>query len=128
MTLLLPKAGLLEEPDCSAANGLGPVLVARSLRFRGRQPGVAPTGALTEKDGTTPRRPARGLRRSQPAFEDDMPTFTVHVPSGIVDDVERADRTIFVRDAFSLPGFVFGPYKLASFPCLRQYLFPKGRA
>ncbi len=38
-----------------------------------------------------------------------MPTFTVHVPSGIDNDVERAERTIFVREGFSLPAFVFGP-------------------
>lgn len=43
------------------------------------------------------------------AYEDAMPTFTVHVPSGIGDDVERAERTMFVRDSFSLPAFVFGP-------------------
>ena len=38
-----------------------------------------------------------------------MPTFTVHVPSGIEDHVERAERTLFVREGFSLPAFVFGP-------------------
>ena len=38
-----------------------------------------------------------------------MPTFTVHVPSGIEDNVERAERTLFVREGFSLPAFVFGP-------------------
>lgn len=38
-----------------------------------------------------------------------MPTFTVHVPSGIGNDVERAERTIFVRESFNLPAFVFGP-------------------
>ena len=42
-----------------------------------------------------------------------MPTFTVHVPSGIEDSVERAERTIFVREGFSLPAFVFGPLFLA---------------
>ena len=38
-----------------------------------------------------------------------MPTFTVHVPSGIDHDVERAERTVFVREGFSLAAFVFGP-------------------
>ena len=38
-----------------------------------------------------------------------MPTFTVHVPSGIEDHVKRAERTLFVREGFSLPAFVFGP-------------------
>ncbi len=41
-----------------------------------------------------------------------MPTFTVHVPSGIDSDVERAERTIFVREGFSLPAFLFGPFFL----------------
>ena len=51
--------------------------------------------------------------RQAPAFEDNMPTYTVHVPSGLEDDVERAERTIFVREGFSLPAFVFGPLFLA---------------
>ena len=38
-----------------------------------------------------------------------MPTYTVHVPSGLENDVERAERTIFVREGFSLPAFLFGP-------------------
>ncbi len=38
-----------------------------------------------------------------------MPTYTVHVPSGLDDDVKRAERTIFVREGFSLPAFLFGP-------------------
>ena len=38
-----------------------------------------------------------------------MPIYTVHVPSGLADDVARAERTIFVREGFSLPAFVFGP-------------------
>ncbi len=38
-----------------------------------------------------------------------MPTFTVHVPSGIENHVERAERTLFVREGFSLPAFVFAP-------------------
>lgn len=42
-----------------------------------------------------------------------MPTYTVHVPSGIEDSVARAERTIFVREGFSLPAFVFGPLFLA---------------
>ena len=56
-----------------------------------------------------PAQPGTGLATDEGAFEDAMPTFTVHVPTGIVDDVERAERTVFVRDAFSLPAFVFGP-------------------
>ena len=38
-----------------------------------------------------------------------MPTFTVHVPSGIEDHVKRAERTLFVRVGFSLSAFLFGP-------------------
>ena len=41
-----------------------------------------------------------------------MPTYTVHVPPGLEDDVERAERTVFVREGFSLPGLVFGPFFL----------------
>ena len=38
-----------------------------------------------------------------------MAIFTVHVPPRIANASQRADRTIFVRDGFSLPAFLFGP-------------------
>jgi hypothetical protein len=41
-----------------------------------------------------------------------MATFTVHVPPGIADPLLRAERTVFVRDGFSLPAFLFGPVYL----------------
>jgi Protein of unknown function (DUF2628) len=34
--------------------------------------------------------------------------YTVHVPDDVAGSVERADRTVFVREGFSLWGFVFG--------------------
>lgn len=38
-----------------------------------------------------------------------MAVFTVHVPPGTADPIRRADRTIFVREGFSIAAFVFGP-------------------
>ena len=38
-----------------------------------------------------------------------MATFTVHVPPNIPDAAKRADRTIFIREGFSVPAFLFGP-------------------
>ena len=38
-----------------------------------------------------------------------MAIFTVHVPPGTTDPIRRADRTIFVREGFSVPAFLFGP-------------------
>ena len=42
-----------------------------------------------------------------------MAVFTVHVPSDVADPLKRADRTVFVRDGFSLAAFLFGPLFLA---------------
>ena len=41
-----------------------------------------------------------------------MPTFTVHVPTGVADDRARAERTVFVRDGFDWGAFLFGPLGL----------------
>ena len=38
-----------------------------------------------------------------------MAIFTVHVPPNVPDPTKRADRTVFVREGFSVPAFVFGP-------------------
>ncbi len=38
-----------------------------------------------------------------------MAIFTVHVPPGTTNATRRADRTIFVREGFSVPAFLFGP-------------------
>jgi hypothetical protein len=38
-----------------------------------------------------------------------MAIYTVHVPRGLKDAVERADRTTFVRDGFNFWAFLFGP-------------------
>lgn len=41
-----------------------------------------------------------------------MPTYTVHVPSGVADDAVRADDTVFVREGFSWGAFLLGPLAL----------------
>ncbi len=41
-----------------------------------------------------------------------MPTYTVHVPSGVADDVARADETVLVREGFDWGAFLFGPLAL----------------
>ena len=38
-----------------------------------------------------------------------MAVFTVHVPPGATNATRRADGTIFVKEGFSLPAFLFGP-------------------
>ena len=38
-----------------------------------------------------------------------MTTYTVHVPDNVADYLARADRTVFVKDRFSLWGFLLGP-------------------
>jgi xanthosine utilization system XapX-like protein len=37
-----------------------------------------------------------------------MPIFTIHVPDSAPDLLTRADRTVFVREGFSLRAFLFG--------------------
>lgn len=41
-----------------------------------------------------------------------MAIFTVHVPADVTDATKRAERTIFVREGFSVPAFLFGPLLL----------------
>ena len=41
-----------------------------------------------------------------------MSTFTVHVPPGIADAADRAERTVFVREGFDWPAFLLGPLPL----------------
>ncbi len=41
-----------------------------------------------------------------------MSTFTVHVPPGIADAAARAEDTVFVREGFDWPAFLFGPLAL----------------
>ncbi len=41
-----------------------------------------------------------------------MPSYTVHVPSGVADDAARADGTVFVREGFSWGAFLLGPLAL----------------
>ena len=41
-----------------------------------------------------------------------MSSYTVHVPSGVVDDVARADETVLVREGFDWSAFLFGPLAL----------------
>ena len=41
-----------------------------------------------------------------------MPTYTVHVPSGVDDAAARADATVFVREGFSWGAFLLGPLAL----------------
>ena len=41
-----------------------------------------------------------------------MPTFTVHVPSGVANDAARADDTVFVREGFDWASFLLGPLAL----------------
>ncbi len=38
-----------------------------------------------------------------------MATYTVHVPQAFANEAEAAERTLFVRDGFSLSAAVFGP-------------------
>lgn len=44
-----------------------------------------------------------------------MAIFTVHVPNDRDDAFSRAERTVFVRDGFSLAAFLFGPLYLLRF-------------
>ena len=37
-----------------------------------------------------------------------MTVYTVHIPPGVSDPTLRADRTVFLREGFSLGAFVFG--------------------
>jgi hypothetical protein len=41
-----------------------------------------------------------------------MSIYTVHVPSGVADDVARADGTVLVREGFEWGAFLFGPLAL----------------
>lgn len=41
-----------------------------------------------------------------------MAIFTVHVPNNRDDAFSRAERTVFVRDGFSVAAFLFGPLYL----------------
>ena len=41
-----------------------------------------------------------------------MAIYTVHEPDEAPDTLTRADRTIFVREGGTFPGFVFGPFFL----------------
>ena len=44
-----------------------------------------------------------------------MAIFTVHVPNNRDDAFSRAERTVFVRDGFSVAAFLFGPLYLLRF-------------
>ena len=76
-----------------------------------RRAGVAQAGGLTEKDSGSDRAGTGMVLATvrHARLEDNMPTYTVHVPSGLDNDVKRAERTIFVREGFNLPAFLFGP-------------------
>jgi hypothetical protein len=41
-----------------------------------------------------------------------MATFTVHVPQASADAVAAEEKAVFVREGFSVPAFVFGPFWL----------------